>query len=93
MQQTGAFNEIQVTSKAFDEKKKDSRADHGSASFSVGGPTPGTTTAGFPPPLGLTDEAMEGKKPRKSKKNQNWTPTPIEDDQKPVSARRTLKHK
>ena len=46
-------------------------------------------------PLGLTDEAMEGKKPRKSKKNQNWTPTPIEDDDaKPkVSGRRTLKHK
>ena len=44
-------------------------------------------------PLGLTDEAMEGKKPRKSKKNQNWTPTPIEDDAKPVSGRRTLKHK
>ena len=36
---------------------------------------------------------MEGKKPRKSKKNQNWTPTPIEDDAKPVSGRRTLKHK
>ena len=45
-------------------------------------------------PLGLTDEAMEGKKPSKCKKNQNWTPTPIEDDAKPqVSGRRTLKHK
>ena len=61
----------------------------GQATFSVGGPTPGPgNTFGATP--GLTDEGMEGKKPRKSKKDKNWTPGHIEDDAKP---RRTIKHK
>ena len=38
--------------------------------------------------VGLSDEAMESKKPRKSKMNKNWTPQP--DDDKP---RRTIKAK